>query len=125
MFLQAPCPTDRCHCGRIRADRDTCTLTGHIALAIVRKPEGVLQVLDAWGVTGRSVQPITLGTTVAPDRIFYGKGLGGEQGSSTRIVLKQNVDAFIDHPILSLLISDWKPVARRKRVRSDDQRDYC
>src|ERR1700756_2626405 len=97
MVLPAASPTNRSHYGRIRADRDMYTLTGHIAYVIVRKPVGVLQMLDVWGITGRSFQPITLGTTVAPDRKGYAKGLGGEQGST-----KQNVDAFIDRLIVSL-----------------------
>jgi hypothetical protein len=31
--------------------------------------------------------------------------------AATRIVEKQNVDAFIDQLSLALLIPDWKPVA--------------
>ena len=66
-------------------------------------------------ISGRSFQPITLGTTVAPDRKGYGKGLGGEQGAATKIAEKQSVDAFIDRIIVTLLIQIGSPLQQSNK----------
>src|SRR5258708_18814245 len=76
MILQSASPADRCHFGRARGDRDGVKFgIQHVT---------VPQIFNIWSDSDRSVQPITLGSTVATDRICYRKGLGGEQGSSNQ-----------------------------------------